>query len=48
MGRMYGQGKGISKSSMPFKKVPPRWLTIESGDVTKHIETLSKKGFRPS
>ena len=48
MGRMYGQGKGISKSSMPYKKVPPRWLTIESSDVTKHIETLAKKGFKPS
>ena len=45
---MYGQGKGISKSSMPYKKVPPRWLTIDSSEVTKLIENLAKKGFKPS
>ena len=39
MGRMYGQGKGISKSSMPYKKVPPRWLPIDSKEVTNLIET---------
>ena len=48
MGRMYGQGKGISKSSMPYKKVPPRWLSIEPSEVTKQIEQLAKKGFKPS
>ena len=48
MGRMYGQGKGISKSSMPYKKVPPRWLSIDSKEVTNLIETLAKKGFKPS
>ena len=45
---MYGGGKGISKSSMPYKKAPPRWLTIDSAEVTKHIENLAKKGFKPS
>jgi small subunit ribosomal protein S13e len=48
MGRMYGSGKGISKSSMPYKKVPPRWLNIDPNDVVKHIETLAKKGYKPS
>ena len=45
---MYGGGKGISKSSMPYKKAPPRWLTIDSAEVTKNIESLAKKGFKPS
>ena len=45
---MYGGGKGISKSSMPYKKAPPRWLTIDSAEVSKHIENLAKKGFKPS
>ena len=45
---MYGGGKGISKSSMPYKKAPPRWLTIDSAEVAKHIENLAKKGFKPS
>ena len=35
---MYGQGKGISKSSMPYKKVPPRWLNIQVSEVTERIE----------
>ena len=34
MGRMYGQGKVISKSSMPYKKLPSRWLPIDSEEVT--------------
>ena len=37
---------------MPYKKVPPRWLTIDSSEVTKLkykiIENLAKKGFKPS
>jgi small subunit ribosomal protein S13e len=48
MGRMYGSGKGISKSSIPYKKKPPRWLNIDSTDVIKQIETLAKKGYKPS
>ena len=48
MGRMYGQGKGISKSSMPYKKVPPRWLNIQVSEVTERIEQLAKKGYKPS
>ena len=48
MGRMYGSGKGISKSSMPYKKVPPRWLSVDPNEVVKQIETLAKKGYKPS
>ncbi len=48
MGRMYGSGKGISKSSIPYKKRPPRWLSIDSADVIKQIEALAKKGYKPS
>jgi len=45
---MYGSGKGISKSSIPYKKRPPRWLNIDSSDVIKQIEALAKKGYKPS
>ncbi len=48
MGRMYGSGKGISKSSIPYKKRAPRWLSIDSADVIKQIEALAKKGYKPS
>ena len=45
---MYGRGKGISKSSIPYKKKAPRWLTVESGDLVKQMEQLAKKGYKPS
>ena len=48
MGRMYGSGKGISKSSIPYKKKPPRWLNVDSNEVVKQIEALAKKGYKPS
>lgn len=48
MGRMYGSGKGISKSSIPYKNRPPRWLNVDSGEVVKTIEALAKKGYKPS
>jgi small subunit ribosomal protein S13e len=44
MGRMYGRGKGMSKSSIPYKKKPPRWLNISNADVVREIEALAKKG----
>jgi small subunit ribosomal protein S13e len=48
MGRMYGSGKGISKSSIPYKKKAPRWLNIDSNEVIRQIEALAKKGYKPS
>ncbi len=48
MGRMYGSGKGISKSSIPYKKKPPRWLNVETNEVVRQIEALAKKGYKPS
>jgi len=48
MGRMYGSGKGISKSSIPYKKKPPRWLNVDSNEVVRQIEALAKKGYKPS
>jgi small subunit ribosomal protein S13e len=48
MGRMYGRGKGISKSSIPYKKKAPRWMNVDSTEVIKQIEALAKKGYKPS
>ncbi len=45
---MYGSGKGISKSSIPYKKKAPRWLNIDSNEVIRQIEALAKKGYKPS
>jgi small subunit ribosomal protein S13e len=48
MGRMYGRGKGISKSTIPYKKKAPRWLNVDTNEVVKQIEALAKKGYKPS
>ena len=41
---MYGRGKGIAKSSIPYKKTPPRWLNVNPAEVLREIELLAKKG----
>ena len=48
MGRMYGRGKGISKSSMPYRKVAPKRIAVEASEIVEKIEALAKKGFMPS
>lgn len=48
MGRMHSGGKGISKSSVPYKRSPPSWLKISSQEVTEHVCKLAKKGLTPS
>lgn len=48
MGRMYGNGKGMSKSSIPYKNKAPRWLTVDANEIIKQIEHLAKKGYKPS
>ena len=48
MGRMYGKGKGISASALPYKKTPPSWLKITATEVEEHCCRLAKKGLTPS
>eukprot|EP01094_Clydonella_sp_ATCC50884_P012538 TRINITY_DN2273_c0_g1_i2.p1 TRINITY_DN2273_c0_g1~~TRINITY_DN2273_c0_g1_i2.p1 ORF type:complete len:141 (-),score=47.55 TRINITY_DN2273_c0_g1_i2:221-643(-) len=48
MGRMHSTGKGISKSSIPYKRTPPAWLKTSSEEVTEHVCRLAKKGLTPS
>ncbi|CAN0347805.1 unnamed protein product, partial [Hapterophycus canaliculatus] len=48
MGRMHSGGKGISKSSVPYKRSPPSWLKISSQEVTEHVCKLARKGLTPS
>lgn len=48
MGRMHTGGKGISKSSLPYKRSPPSWLKISAQEVTEHVCKLAKKGLTPS
>lgn len=33
---MYGGGKGIADSALPYKRTPPSWLKVSSGEVEDH------------
>mmetsp|Transcript_57918 Transcript_57918/g.179989 ORF Transcript_57918/g.179989 Transcript_57918/m.179989 type:complete len:133 (-) Transcript_57918:33-431(-) len=48
MGRMYGKGKGISSSALPYRRRSPTWLKMKTEDVCDHICKLAKKGLTPS
>ena len=48
MGRMYGQGKGISGSVLPYVRSVPNWLKLTADDVQEQIIKLAKKGLMPS
>lgn len=48
MGRMHGQGKGISKRVIPYKRTPPSWLKIKSEEVEDKVCKLARKGLSPS
>ncbi|PHJ21923.1 ribosomal protein rps13 [Cystoisospora suis] len=48
MGRMYGPGKGMSASALPWRRKPPTWLKTKPADVEEHIAKLAKKGQTPS
>ena len=48
MGRMHSGGKGISKSSVPYKRSPPSWLKVTASQVEDNVIKLAKKGLTPS
>jgi len=48
MGRMHSGGKGISRSSLPYKRTPPSWLRVTKEEVSDHVCKLAKKGMTPS
>jgi small subunit ribosomal protein S13e len=45
---MYGGGKGIADSALPYKRTPPSWLKTSSEDVQEQVCKLAKKGLTPS
>merc|ERR1711920_314812 len=48
IGRMYGHGKGMSSSALPYRRTPPAWVKMKTEDVCDHICKLAKKGLTPS
>ncbi len=48
MGRMHAPGKGISRSSLPFRRAPPTWCKVDAEKVKEEIVKFAKKGLTPS
>eukprot|EP01112_Ceratiomyxa_fruticulosa_P002845 TRINITY_DN130_c0_g1_i1.p1 TRINITY_DN130_c0_g1~~TRINITY_DN130_c0_g1_i1.p1 ORF type:complete len:152 (-),score=17.76 TRINITY_DN130_c0_g1_i1:124-579(-) len=48
MGRMHSPGKGISGSSMPYRRSPPSWLKTPPSEIVDHVCKLARKGLTPS
>jgi small subunit ribosomal protein S13e len=48
MGRMYGNGKGMSGSALPYKRKPATWIKMKSDDLVEQICKFAKKGMTPS
>jgi len=48
MGRMHTPGKGISGSSLPYKRTAPSWLKKTAAEVEDQVQKLAKKGLTPS
>ena len=45
---MHSGGKGIAKSSLPYKRSPPSWLKATATQVEEHVNKLAKRGLTPS
>jgi small subunit ribosomal protein S13e len=50
MGRMHckGKGKGISRSTTPYRRRPPQWLKVTPGEVEDKVIKFARKGMSPS
>ena len=48
MGRVYGNGKGISRRSLPYRRTPPTWCKADAESLREEISKLAKKGLTPS
>ena len=48
MGRMHSNGKGISRSALPYRRTPPSWCKVPASTVVEEIKKFAKKGMTPS
>ncbi len=48
MGRMHSPGKGISGSTIPYKRTAAAWVNAKSADLKDQVCRLAKKGLAPS
>ncbi|KAJ1291541.1 hypothetical protein BS78_02G323100 [Paspalum vaginatum] len=48
MGRMYGPGKGMSSSVLPYARSAPAWVNLSASELEETIVRAAKKGQLPS
>ena len=48
MGRMFGPGKGMSSTTLPYKRRAPSWFKLKPEDLSEQFCKLAMKGMTPS
>ncbi|KAF7683126.1 40S ribosomal protein S13 [Astathelohania contejeani] len=48
MGRIYGHGKGKSRSVVPYNQVRSSWVTKSDDEIVNEILNLARKGYTPN
>ena len=48
MGRLHSKGKGISSSSIPYKRTPPSWCKVTEQECVEWITKMARRGITPS
>ena len=48
MGRMFGPAKGMSSTTLPYKRRAPSWIKLKPEDLSEQFCKLAKKGMTPS
>jgi small subunit ribosomal protein S13e len=48
MGGLHSPGKGISASTVLYRRTKPHWLQLSAEETVALIVDLAKKGVRPS
>ena len=48
MGRMFGPAKGMSSTTLPYKRRAPSWIKLKPEDLSEQFYKLARKGITPS
>ena len=48
MGRMFGPGRGLSSTTLPYKRRAPTWIKLKPEDLSEQFYKLTRKGITPS
>ena len=47
-GRMFGPAKGMSSTTLPYKRRAPSWIKLKPEDLSEQFYKLARKGITPS